>query len=247
VSAASSPPLALSGTWALFVVSARTLLRAGRTVALLGIALLPLAVAVAQAIRDEEPPDRVYAELLASLVVPTVMAFVALVLASSSFGEDREDGTILYVVATRIPRWAIVVAKAGAAWVVSMAIIAPTLAATALVLDQAAAGALVWPLLAAALLAAAYAGLFAWVSLLTRRAIVVGVVYILLWEGTIATFAASADRLSIGAYARVLAGVGGVDVERPEVSAPTATVVLLVLALAGVLLARRALRRVELP
>ncbi len=53
-----------------------------------------------------------------------------------------------------------------------------------------------------------------------------GVLYILLWEGSIATFAASADRLSIAAYGRVLAVEGVIDVNAPEISAPVAVIVL---------------------
>ena len=48
----------------------------------------------------------------------------------------------------------------------------------------------------------AYCAAASWLSLKTRRPIVIGVIYILLWEGSIATFAVSAAKLSISAYGR---------------------------------------------
>lgn len=235
------------GTWTLFSLSARALARAGRTLALVGIALLPIVVAGAQRLEGEEPRAEVYADLLGQLVIPTVIAFVALVLAASAIGEDREDGTILFIVATSIPRLGLAAAKAAAAWLVAMCVLAPSLIVTAALLGQTATGQIGWPLAALALVSAAYAGVFSWVSLLTRRAIVVGAVYVLLWEGTIATFADSADRFSVAAYGRRLAASGVADVEAPDVGLAAAVVVLLAVTLAGVALTARALRRVELP
>ena len=55
------------------------------------------------------------------------------------------------------------------------------------------------------LAAAAYAALSVLLSLSIRHAILAGILYVLLWEGSIASFAASASRLSIAAYAKVIA------------------------------------------
>ena len=66
----------------------------------------------------------------------------------------------------------------------------------------------------------------------------IGVLYVLLWEGSIATFAASASELSIAAYGRAL--VAERFPERPPPwSGPAAAVVILAAAAAfGVLAAR---------
>ena len=63
-------------------------------------------------------------------------------------------------------------------------------------------------MLAAALTALCYCAIAALLAMVTRRPVVIGVLYILLWEGTIATFAASADRFSIAAYGRAIASEG---------------------------------------
>ena len=42
--------------------------------------------------------------MVQQLFVPTVAALVALVIGVSALGDEREDGTILYLVATPMPR-----------------------------------------------------------------------------------------------------------------------------------------------
>ncbi len=231
----------------LLSTSTRGLTRTGRTLALAAIALLPVLVAIGQRLEGEQQGASVYADLLGQLMIPTVVAFVSLVLASSVIGDDRDDGTVLLLVATSVPRSVLAASKAAAAWIVALLVLVPALVVTAAVLGQLSPGQLAWPIAGVALVAAAYAGVFAWVSLLTRRAIIVGAVYVLLWEGTIATFAGSADRLSVAAYGRRVAAAGVEGVEAPATGLITAILVLVLVSVAGIALAARAFRRVELP
>ncbi len=66
------------------------------------------------------------------------------------------------------------------------------------------AGIDLWPALGVVLACLAYCGASVWLSLRVRRPVVVGILYILLWEGSIANFAPSAHKLSIGAYGKAL-------------------------------------------
>ena len=104
--------------------------------------------------------------------------------------------------------------------------------------------------LGVALTAAAYCSVFVLLSLTIRRAVIAGILYIALWEGSIATFAASAGRLSIGAYARAIAAEGtpGVTVDgTPGVRPLVAVIVLAVTIAVATWLAARRFRRMELP
>ena len=65
--------------------------------------------------------------IVQQLFMPTVAALVALVFGVSAFGDEREDGTILYLVATPQPRLGLVVAKVAAAWTASLALLVPSL------------------------------------------------------------------------------------------------------------------------
>ena len=109
------------------------------------------------------------------------------------------------------------------------------------------AGLIGWPLLGVVLASLAYCAAAVLLSLYTRRPIVIGVIYILLWEGSIATFAASAAKLSISAYGRAFVGHVLPQASRPV--AGTAVSALVLLAVAGIAAwaTARALGRVELP
>ena len=74
----------------------------------------------------------------------------------------------------------------------------------------------------------------------------IGVLYILLWEGSIATFAASASKLSIAAYGRALVAERLPEAAAPVVGPAPAVVVLAAVAAVACWLGARALVRVEL-
>ena len=93
----------------------------------------------------------------------------------------------------------------------------------------------------------AYCAASVLLSLYTRRPIVIGVIYILLWEGSIATFAASAAKLSISAYGRAFVGHVLPQASRPVAGTAVAALVLVAVAAVAAWTSARALGRVELP
>jgi ABC-2 type transport system permease protein len=232
-----------------YAITLRGLLGSRRTLALGLLAAIPVVVAVILSASSEVDPETYWARLVQRLAIPTITAFVAVVVGASAIGDDREDGTILYLAATPLSRLRLVASKVAASWSASMLLLAPSaLLAGALALGGDTDGPqLLWPLAGIALAALCYCAVWAWLSLAVRRPVVLGALYILLWEGSIATFADSADRLSIAAYARAVAVEGVIEVNAPDVSAAAAALVLLVasgLALWG---AARRLTRTELP
>lgn len=232
-----------------FVLTLRGLVDGRRYLALAVLALTPLVAAAAYAAGGETDPRLFWARLAQRFLIPTVTAVIAIVIAASAVGDEREDGTILYLVATPLPRLGLIATQTLAAWTASMGLLAPAvLASGAIALgDRLTAGALLWPLAGVALAALAYCSAAVLLAMVTRRPVVLGILYILLWEGSIASFAASADRLSIAAYGRRIAVEGVPDVNAPDASFVTAVVVLAAVAVAGAALAGRRLSRTELP
>src|SRR5207237_3747164 len=105
------------------------LLRQKRTIMLALIALAPVVTAGVYALArpaGSNPLD-FYSGIVQQLFVPTVAALIALVFGVSAFGDEREDGTILYLVATPQPRVELVIAKVAAAWTATLALVAPSL------------------------------------------------------------------------------------------------------------------------
>jgi len=236
-------------SWPVYRLTLRSILDGRKPLALLFLALVPVVAAIVFAAAGELDPRIFWARLLQRLVIPTVTAFVAVVLGASAIGDEREDGTILYLVSTPLPRLSLVLTKILASWTASMALLAPAVVVAGLVsLDSRAdASQILWPLLGVALSALCYCAVTAWLSMLSRRPVVIGALYILLWEGSIATFAASADRFSIAAYGRAIAVEGVLDVNAPDASAATAVLVLLGAAGVAAWAATRRFTRTELP
>jgi ABC-2 type transport system permease protein len=238
-------------SWPIYRLTVRALLLQRRTVALLLLTLGPVLMALVFAVAASAGADerRFYSRLVQDLFVPIVTALIALVVGVSAIGDEREDGTILYLVATPLRRLSIVLSKIAAAWTVCLVVLVPSLLLSGLLAlgADAPAGLFGWPLLGVVLASLAYCSVAAWLSVRVRRPIVVGVVYIILWEGSIATFAASADRLSIAAYGRALVAERLPQASAAVVSPGVAAVVLISLAAVAAWVGARALSRAELP
>lgn len=193
-----------------------------------------------------------YAEISESLIIPTVVAFVALVLGASTVSDEREEWTIFYFMATPLSRVRLMGEWVIAAWVASLAMLVPAfLGAAALGLSgEMGVRGLIWLVISMALVALVYCAVAGLLALLTRRAIIIGMLYIVLWEGSVASFAASADRLSLGAYGRRLLaeGVPGAKTfQVPDINAVVALIVLLAVSATAVWLGGRRLSSMELP
>lgn len=170
----------------------------------------------------------------------------SLLVATGALGEMRDSGTLSYL-------WLRPVGRARMAVVAYAAVLARALPLTVVPLGM--AGLIVGgPQLAAAgLLAAvfgtaAYTAVFLLLGLLTRRAVLIGLVYVALWEGVVAGLGTGPARVAIRTYVRsVLDGAGGVRPRDAEVSTLTGVIVLLAVTAVAVALTTRRLRRLDVP
>jgi ABC-2 type transport system permease protein len=207
---------------------------------------------IERATRTDVSAETRYASLAETLFLSTAVAIVSLVLGASSIGDERDDGSILHLVATPVPRRSIILAKLAAASTAVLVLCGPALAACiAISLGGATtARAVLWSAIALVLCGVAYAALFLLLALVSGRPVLVGLIYIVLWEGSVATFAPQANWLSVGAYGRAmiadgLPGAGRSNV--PSISGAGAVLVLVVASTLLAALATRRLSRVELP
>ena len=235
----------------IYRLTLRALLLQRRTILLVLLALAPVLVAFIYAVAAKQGAHhlRFYSHMMQELFVPTIAAVVALVIGVSALGDEREDGTIYYLVATPQSRLGLIVTKVAAAWTATLLLLVPSVVVSALLILKGGvdASSILWPVAGVALATLAYCGVAGWLSLRTRRPIVIGVLYILLWEGSIATYAASADRLSIAAYGRALAAERLPEAAAAVVSPAVATVVLAAAAVGLAMLGSRAMRQADLP
>jgi ABC-2 type transport system permease protein len=229
------------------------LLRGKRPIGLAVLPLLAVLLAIAdRALSTDQTPATRYAALAETLFLSTAVAIVALVLGASSIGDERDDGSILHLAATPVPRRTIILSKLAAAATAVLALCGPALAACIAIGlgGSTTARAVIWSALALILCGVAYSALFLALALVSGRPVLIGLIYIVLWEGSVATFAPQANWLSVGAYGRsmIAEGLPGADrANVPSISGAGSVLVLLIASTLFTALATRRLSRVELP
>ncbi|WP_432561905.1 ABC transporter permease [Kineococcus sp. SYSU DK003] len=195
----------------LYGFSLRGILLRGRTA---GFAVLPLVVAAVTfaVIAITSVPSRYGVQntftgnLLTGLVVP----IVALVLAIGAFGDERDARTLPLLRAIARPRWHTLLARFAAAWTATVVVCLPAVIACAVLglsVNQPAGRVVGGVVLATVLTSAAYCAVFVLMSLLTRRGLLAGLAYVVLWETFLAGLAPALRGLSIGSYGRRVASL----------------------------------------
>jgi ABC-2 type transport system permease protein len=155
------------------------------------LVLLPIVFALVFASRGALSGDPVqflvdrYDQLVCAIAVP----ILALLLGTSAFAAEANDGTLMYLVTTTTPRWwialvRILFAAVGTAALSAFAVWASGHVATGAIDPLGVTRAFV---AATALGGAAYAAGFTALALVTKRALVGGLAYVLFWEGVLTT------------------------------------------------------------
>jgi ABC-2 type transport system permease protein len=181
--------------------TARAVLGRRRTILLVLLAAVPVLVALLARDRGASAVETT-AQTMDLLVVRAVLPITALVLGTAVLGSELEDGTAVFLLTSPIARSQIVAAKvlvaAGATAIIAgvSALLAGLIVAT----DVPSLG-LVGPTLLGVLVgAAAYTAVFAALSLITSRSLIIGLIYILVWEGALASLFAGTRFLSVRQY-----------------------------------------------
>jgi ABC-2 type transport system permease protein len=142
--------------------------------------------------------------LLGSFALGTLVPLLGLLAGTGAIGPEIDDGSIVYLLSKPLSRHTIVLSKLlVATTVVTVLGALPTLVA-GLVLsgtdDRLAVGFAVGALAAGV----GYCALFLLLAVLTRNAVVVGLLYALIWEGLVGGLVPGAQSLSIRQWALVL-------------------------------------------
>ena len=198
---------------AIVEVSLRGLLGRRRTILMVLLAGLPVLIALLVRLSGGRPDaDRV----LDTLVVRLVMPLIALIVGTGSLGSEIEDGTAVYLMVKPIPRWRIALAKILVAAGLTAALVVPSVVITGLVLGRGpdAMTTVVGFTVACLIGGSAYASAFMALSVFTSRAFLIGLAYVLIWEGVLAGLLEGTRFLSIRQATLGLAEALGVDVLR---------------------------------
>jgi ABC-2 type transport system permease protein len=172
----------------------------GRKRALI-FAIAPLLMIAVSALLKLEAKSPVWPpEFLGVFGYTVVLPLTALIIGTSVLGAEIDDGSIVHLLATPVPRSQVVLSKfaVAAALTVAFGAIPEYLAA---LIAKGPASSLSIGLLAGALVAAViYNAVFVMLSVLTSRAIAAGLLYLLVWEGLLANLVPGVGLLSVGQY-----------------------------------------------
>jgi ABC-2 type transport system permease protein len=186
-------------------VTLRALLGRRRTLLLVLLAAMPVVVALLARIGGRTPGDAPVFDA----IVRTVIPLVALVFGTSALGSELEDGTAVYVLAKPIPRWQVILAKAGVAGSLTGGLAVASTLGSGLLVGGNSVDALPTTVafaVAAAVAAFTYVTLFLAASVFTSRALIFGLLYTLVWEGALAGILAGTRQFSIREATLALAG-----------------------------------------
>jgi ABC-2 type transport system permease protein len=175
------------------------------------------------ALRASRAPLRPWpSHVLGTFGFSVLLPLTALIIGTSVLGAEIDDGSIVHLLATPVRRSSVVAAKFGVATGLTVVFAAVPELIAALIAGGGSApspagpdgglvtistGSFAVGLFAGALACSViYNAVFVMVSVATTRAIAVGLLYVLVWEGLLANFVGGARLLSVSHYGLGIAG-----------------------------------------
>ncbi|WP_433474656.1 ABC transporter permease [Spirillospora sp. CA-142024] len=230
----------MNGTIAM--ITFRAMLGRKRALLLLVLPLLLLVLAVALRVTGNDDLD-ISANVLQKFGLATLLPLLALIAGTGVIGPEIDDGQIMYVLTKPIPREVIVLTKLAVAIVlVTVFAVVPTLLA-GLVLTGTTAQ--MTPAFTVGVLAGgvAYSAVFVALAVASRNAVTIGLLYALVWETLLGSFAPGAKSASIQQWSlSVIDALTGASPVKSTVDLPLAIGLLVTVTLIGAFLATFRLR-----
>jgi ABC-2 type transport system permease protein len=181
-------------------LTTRSLLGRRRALLLLALPAVLLLLAVASRVIGGQD-DGLTVGLLGGFAVATLVPLLGLIAGTGAIGPEIDDGSIVYLLAKPLSRFSIATTKVAVAVAVVMAFAAvPTLLAGFILSGTSDRLAVAYGV-GALIAGTGYAALFLLLAVLTRHAVVVGLLYALIWESLVGSFVPGAQALSVQQWA----------------------------------------------
>jgi ABC-2 type transport system permease protein len=209
-------------------ITTRGLFGRRRALLLLPLPLLLVGLALICRAYDVDPTQW-GGPVLVALGLAVVLPVTALIVGTGVLGSEVDDGTIVHILTKPLPRSGIVLAKLGVAIGVTAVTTAIPLFLAGLMADSVRLG--VALAVGAVVGSAVYSALFLLLSLLTRRPVLMGLAYILVWEGLLGRFVSGTRVLSIEQYVITISDkIAPTTLLTGKVSLPVAIIMSVILA-----------------
>lgn len=224
------------------MITFRAMLGRKRALLLLGLPMLMLIVAMVLRATGNNDLD-LSAHVLQNLGLATLLPLLALIAGTGVIGPEIDDGQIMYVLTKPIPREVIVLTKLVVAIVlVAVFAVVPTLLAGLVMVGGTAQ---VTPAFTIGILAGGvtYSAVFVALGVLSRNAVTIGLLYALVWETLLGSFAPGAKSASVQQWSlSVTDALTDASPVTSTVSLPLAIALLAAVAVAAAFLATFRLR-----
>ena len=233
-----------------FMLTLRQLSGKWRLVIMTALAAMPV-LFTGLLVRSAQTPDVAEFEtiVLSAMLAGSIAPLIIVAIASVAFANEIEDRTLANLTLAPIPRWQIVAPKLLAAVTVAGPFIVASAFLTSFIAfnhDMTATFAVTASAIVGLLL---YSSVFLWLGLVTKQAIGVGLLYIVLWEGFFSGYVSGIRFFSIRHYATAL--MHGLDPRRfaadEHVGLGVAIGVAVAVFTLFLLLSTRRLRRMDVP
>ncbi|MCQ6555927.1 ABC transporter permease [Streptomyces sp. C10-9-1] len=178
----------------------------GRRRAAILFVLPALLLLLAAAVRGfHGADDQVAADLLGGFALATMVPLIGVIAGTGAIGPEIDDGSIVYLLSKPVKRSEIIATKFTVALAVTMAFSAlPTLLA-GFILNGNGQQVAVACAVAALVASFAYSALFLLLGTVSRHAVVIGLVYALVWESLFGSLVPGARTLSVQQWSLALA------------------------------------------
>jgi ABC-2 type transport system permease protein len=232
-------------------ITLRQLLSRRRTLLLLLLGgVLVLVAGIFRLAGEEARALPFTAGLLANLGVAVLMPLVAVLFGTGAIGSELEDGTAVFILAKPTTRISIILTKLVVASACAILLTCGPMLVAGLIAAGGLGDGLVLAFVAAGAVGSAlYCALFLALSLMTTRALIFGLGYVLIWEGVLAGLFAGTRTFSVRQVTLAIAewiGNPPEEVFQAPLELGTALVVAAVAGVVATLLAIRRLVRIEI-
>ena len=186
-----------------FMLTLREFVGQKRSLVLLLLAIVPVFLALIYGLGDQvDQQDWTANFLMDGIVTTLVLPLSCLILGTAAIGSEIEDGTALYILAKPIKRAEIVLAKFAGAVLPVAAVLIPATVISGLIAISGTPenGIVVGFAVAVTLGVLAYTALFLLLSIMTTRALLIGLAYVFIWEGLLTSLFGGTAYLSVRQY-----------------------------------------------